>query len=130
MIPKLFPSVTEENLECYVVRGYNGLEQYAHKFWLNHILAYLKEGGFKDMGNSTDLLKALQEFASFSIESPIFPASGSPKSPLQPQTTNGADNQLLVLEKFPEIHGLVQQALVFRKKLKEAEHNLDSAECE
>lgn len=82
------------------------------------------------MGNSTDLLKALQEFTSFSIESPIFSASGSPKSAPQPQITNGSGNQLLVLDNFPEIQGLVQQVLVFRKKLEEAEDNLESAECE
>ncbi|MCJ1426374.1 hypothetical protein MMC29_004277 [Sticta canariensis] len=130
MIPNLFPSITEESLECHVIRGYNGLEQYAHKFWLNHTLAYLSGGGVESIGASANFLKALQDFASFSKKISSSSSSGSPDSAVQPQTVNDSHIQLSVLDKLPEVHGLLKQVLVFHKKMKEAEDRLESAECE
>lgn len=130
MIPNLFPSMTEESLESCIIRGYNGLEQYAHKFWLNHTLAYLKEGGFEDIGTSAHLLKALQKFASFSIEDLSLSPSGSSDSTSHSQLVNESDNQLLALNQFPELHTLFKQVLAFRKKLKQAEDKSETAECE
>ena len=129
MIPNLFPSITEESLECDVIRGYNGLEQYAHKFWLDHTLAYLS-GGVEGIGASANLLKALQDFASFSKKISSSSPSGSPDSAVQPQTVNDSHIQLSVLDKHPEVHGLLKQVLFFHKKMKEAEDRLESAECE
>ena len=131
-IPGLYPNLTDQDLEGLVVTGYNGLDQYACRYWMSHVYEYVKEAGSLDTTSCPELSRALLKIASFRRSSPPT-THGSGIVSLEgeePRTEIQSQNEVLALCSIPEVQNLLKRSLEFRQKLKDMESVLDSPDCE
>lgn len=131
-IPGLYPNFTYYDLEEQVVTGYNGLDQYACRYWMSHVYEYVKEAGSLDMTRCPELIKALLKFASFRRHSPTTTLSSGLESQdsEEPCTETQSKNAVLALCSIPKVKNFLKCSLEFRQKLKDMESVLESPDRE
>ena len=127
-IPGLYPNLTNYDLEEQVVTGYNGLDQYACRYWMSHVYEYVKETGSLDMTSCPELIKALLKFASFRRDSRTTTLGSGLGSQAgeKPCAETQSQNAVLALCSIPEVKNLLKLSLEFRQKLKYMESVLES----
>ena len=115
-----------------MVTGYNGLDQYACRYWMSHVYEYVKEAGPFDMTSYPELTKALLKFASFRRDSPTTPLIPGVQSQASEQQCMETQSQkpVLALCSNPKVKNLLECSLEFRQKLKKMESDLDSPDRE
>ena len=131
-IPGLYPNLTNHDLDELVVTGFNGLDQYACRYWMSHVYEYVKEAGSLDMTSCPELSKALLKFASFQRSSPPTTLGSGVVSQKgeESRTKTLSQNEVLALCSIPEVQNLLKRSLEFRQKLKDMESVLDSPDRE
>ncbi len=131
-IPGLYPNLTNYDLEEQVVTGYNGLDQYASRYWMSHVYEYMKEAGALDMTSCPELTKTLLKFASFRRDSRTKTlGSGVERHDSEePCSETQSQNTVLALCSVPEVKNLLNCSLEFRQKLKDMESVLESPDRE
>ena len=127
-IPGLYPKLTCYDLEEQVVTGYNGLDQYACRYWMSHVYEYVKEAGSLDMTSCPELVKALLKFASFRRHSRTTTLGSGIESQDDEElcTETQSQNAVLALCNIPEVKNLLKCSLEFRQDLKNMESVLES----
>lgn len=131
-IPGLYPNLTNHDLEELVATGYNGLDQYACRYWMSHVYDYVKEAGSLDMTSCPELMEALLNLASFrrnSQTTTLFSGVESQDSE-ESSTEIQSQNGVLALCGNREVKNFLKCSQEFRKKLKDMESVLDSPDCE
>ena len=127
-IPGLYPNLTNHDLEELVITGYNGLDQYACRYWMIHVYEYVKEAGSLDLTSCPELSKALLKFVSFQRTGPTTTLGSVAVSQdsEEPRTKTQSQNEVLPLCSIPEVKSLLKRSLEFRQNLKDMESVLDS----
>ena len=131
-IPGLYPNLTYYDLEEQAVTGYNGLDQYACRYWMSHVYEYVKEAGSLDMTSCPELVKVLLKFASFRRHSPTATLGSGLESRdvEEPCTEAQSQNAVLALCSIPEVKSFLKCSLQFRLELKNMESVLESPDRE
>ena len=131
-IPGLYPNLTNHDLDKMVATGYNGLDQYACRYWMSHVYDYVKEADSLDMTSCPELMEALLNLASFQRNSQTTTLGSGVKSQdsEEPSTELHSQNEALALVGDREVKNFLKCTLEFRQKLKDMESVLDSPDCE
>ena len=131
-IPGLYPNLTDQDLEGLVVTGYNGLDQYACRYWMSHVYEYVKEAGSFDINSCPALMEALLNLASFRRNSQTTTRGSGVESQdsEDPSTETQSQNEVLALCSIPEVKNFLKCTLEFRQRLKDMESVLESPDCE
>ena len=110
-----------------MVTGYNGLDQYACRYWITHVYEYVKEVGSLDMTSCPELVKALLKFASFRRHSPTMTLGLGLESQdgEEPCTETQSQNAVLALCTSPEVKNLLRCSLEFCQELRNMESVLE-----
>ena len=131
-VPGLYPNLTNHDLEQPVATGYNGLDQYACRYWMFHVYDYLKEADSLDMTSSPELMEALLDLASFrrNNQPTTFGSGIESQDSEESSTETQSQNRALALCGNREVKNFLKYSLEFRQKLKDMESVLDSPDCE
>ena len=131
-IPGLYPNLTNHDLEQSVATGYNGLDQYACRYWISHVYDHVKEADSLDMTSCPELMEALLNLASFQRNSQKTTLGSGVESQdsEEPSTEPHSQNEALALVGNREVRNFLKCTLEFRQKLKDMESVLDSPDCE
>ena len=115
-----------------MVTGYNGLDQYACRYWMSHVYEYVKEAGSLDMTSCPEMVKVLLKFASFRRHSPTTTLGSGLESQdvEEPCTETQSQNAVLALCSILEVKSFLKCNLKFRRELNSMESVLESPDRE
>lgn len=120
LVPRNTGGMSERDLESRVVQGCYGLQAYGHKFWAEHVLAYLEKLEDRDT-DSRELIGALETFsqvwkhrthADISLPSALPTAEASPG--------------LNSLRSFPNLHRFLSGWLHFKSEFNRMRPSLNT----
>lgn len=128
LIPSTIEEKTQSVLETLIINRYNGLHQYSNKFWIDHVLAYLRAGG--KISSCKYLAQAFKQFMTVrrKIEPSSIAISPSGIIPLRQENRGGSD--LLVCCEDACLSDMLEQVTRFRKILRTKEYTFESPLCE
>ena len=115
-----------------MVTGYNGLDQYACRYWMSHVYEYVKEAGSLDMTSCPELVKVLLKFASFRRHNPTTTLGSGlePQDGEEPCAETQSQNAVLALCSISEVRNFLKCSLEFRQGLVNMESVLESPDRE
>ena len=107
-IPKEGSSQTADAIERSIIKSFNGLDDYANQFWVDHVLTYMKVAPAD--ADHTSLTLVLEHFATSWRRTSL--------SSLIERSTTQPVELLSLFSSSPEIRDLMVRVLVFRKRSK------------
>ena len=101
-----------------ILQSFNGLDDYAHEFWIDHVLACIK---LADEVHCSGMIKALLDFAA--LWSRDLPLQADKTKPVAPSAELPSVPNL-----HPKLNEFVRKILAFRSQSRVRERNLVSYE--
>ncbi|RFU24008.1 hypothetical protein B7463_g12335, partial [Scytalidium lignicola] len=115
---------TEAQRAAIIVRGFHGLQTYAHIFWYRHVLAYCGLLGQHQRQFSSELLAQLQLLLRFRKDGRAHILT--PKTRIE---RHASENPTLeALNPWPDVKRLISDVLVFRAKMNQKDASDKSPE--
>lgn len=108
-------TISQEAKQLRVLKGYHGLHQYVHNYWMQHLLIFLDSKQILQ----EDLCMALQKLCVFKR----LTQNGEKSTGLQYEgNRHSIAAQLVPLKGMPEVQELLFDSLVFKAILSQDEH--------
>jgi hypothetical protein len=119
------PSMADFEAENRIIKGYHGLHNYAHEFWIHHLLRF----SFPALCDSSTNAEALvQQVNCLSQSQRSLPHLYDTQMANSNEVHSGSHEHLPSWSQFPNIQQFLEKVLIFQKRMEQDRSSINSPE--